>query len=202
MSEKLEVHLDERVKELSERYSFHLERWTHGRTPMWARGTFSPRELVLETLVQVARCGNGAFTGHDEAVLGCLRRALYDNVLVKVHLARRATTESRQAVKSSASELRLFDPALGADLLKRYETGLRRLKPLDREAIIARAELGLPWSEVTELLRKTGVAAARMTVSRALVRLAREMAYERPREQRRRTAAAGREDRRRRSARP
>jgi DNA-directed RNA polymerase specialized sigma24 family protein len=180
MSAKPEVQIDERVKELSERYSFHLERWTHGRTPMWARGAFNPRDVVQETLMQVALRGGDGVAGPDQAVLDCLRRALYDNVLLKVHLARRATAELRQAVKSSA-ELHLHDPALGAELLKRYEAGLRRLKPLDREAIIARAELGLPWSEVTELLQKTGVAAARMTVSRALIRLAREMAYERSR---------------------
>jgi DNA-directed RNA polymerase specialized sigma24 family protein len=180
MSEKPEAGPDERVKELSERYSFHLERWTHGRTPMWARGAFNPRDVVQETLVQVAQRGDDTGPGDDEALLGCLRRALYDNVLVRVHLARIASTERQFSVPSSA-ELHLHDSALGAELLKRYEAGLRRLKPLDREAIIARAELGLPWSEVTELLRKTGVAAARMTVSRALVRLAREMAYERSR---------------------
>ena len=116
--------------------------------------------------------------GSDEAFLGRVRRALYDKVVARVRLARSASTPSSTTLASSA-ELQLHDSALGAELLERYETGLRRLKPLDREAIIARAELGLPWSEVTELLQKTGVAAARMTVSRALVRLAREMSYER-----------------------
>jgi DNA-directed RNA polymerase specialized sigma24 family protein len=180
MSEKSEAGRDERIKELSERYAFHLERWTHGRTPLWARGAFNPRDVVREALVEVAQREDDPCRGHDEALLGCLRRALYDNVLVKVRLARGTSTGPRPPVTSSA-ELHLHDSALGAELLRRYETGLRRLKPLDREAIIARAELGLPWSEVTELLRKTGVAAARVTVSRALVRLAREMAYERSR---------------------
>jgi DNA-directed RNA polymerase specialized sigma24 family protein len=178
MSEKPETRVDERVKDLAERYSYHLERWTHGRTPIWARGAFNPREVVQEALVAVAERGDDAESGDDEALLGRLRRTLYDNVVGRVRLARHASGGPRYPVMSSF-ELRLHDSALGAELLKRYEAGLGRLKPLDREAIIARAELGLPWSEVTELLQTTGVAAARMTVSRALVRLAREMSYER-----------------------
>ena len=58
----------------------------------------------------------------------------------------------------------------------RYEAALQRLKPGDREAIIARVEMGLPYSEVAAALGKPSVAAAHMAVSRALVRLAEEMA--------------------------
>jgi DNA-directed RNA polymerase specialized sigma24 family protein len=178
MSEKPETRVDERVKDLAERYSYHLERWTHGRTPIWARGAFNPRDLVQEALVAVAERGDDTESGDDDALLGRLRRTLYDSVVGRVRLARHASSGPRYPVMSSL-DLRLHDSALGAELLKRYEAGLGRLKPLDREAIIARAELGLPWSEVTELLQTTGVAAARTTVCRALVRLAREMSYER-----------------------
>lgn len=176
MSEEIEDRVGMRVKDLSERYSFHLERWTHSRTPVWARGAFDPRDVVHETLVAVVG-GSDDEPDRDQALLGRVRRALYDNVLARVSLARRAATPD-DPVRTSR-DLHLHDSALAADLLERYETGLGRLKPLDREAIIARAELGLPWSEVTDLLQKTGVAAARMTVSRAIVRLAREMSYER-----------------------
>jgi DNA-directed RNA polymerase specialized sigma24 family protein len=177
MSEQPENRVGMRIKELSERYSFHFERWTHGRTPVWARGTFDPREVVHETLVAVVGESDDEPDG-DQALLGRVRRALYDNVLARVRLARSAATSPDNPVHISP-ELQLHDSALAAELLDRYEIGLGRLKPLDREAIIARAELGLPWSEVTDLLHKTGVAAARMTVSRAIVRLAREMSYER-----------------------
>jgi DNA-directed RNA polymerase specialized sigma24 family protein len=170
---------DERVKELSDRYSFYLARWAHSRTPIWARGAFDPGDVVRDTLVEVAQGMNDTEPGHDEAFLGRLRRKLYEHVLDRVRRARdEASTELEQTVPPSA-ECSQRDLALGSELLERYEAGLRRLTPVDREAIIARAELGLPWSEVTELLEKPGVAAAQMTVSRALVRLAREMSYER-----------------------
>ena len=51
--------------------------------------------------------------------------------------------------------------------------------PEEREAIIARIELGLSHAEVAEALGKPSAAAAHMAVSRALIRLAREMAHDR-----------------------
>jgi RNA polymerase sigma-70 factor (ECF subfamily) len=56
---------------------------------------------------------------------------------------------------------------------------MERLRPEEREAIIARIELGLSHAEVAEALGKTSAAAAHMAVSRALMRLAEEMAHDR-----------------------
>jgi len=70
---------------------------------------------------------------------------------------------------------------LAPELFERYEAALQRLRPADRGAVIARAELGLTWPEVADALAKSTVSEARMTVSRALIRLAREMSYERRR---------------------
>ena len=53
---------------------------------------------------------------------------------------------------------------------------MERLRPEDREAIIARIEMGLEYSEVAEALGKPSIPAAHMAVSRALVKLAKEMA--------------------------
>jgi DNA-directed RNA polymerase specialized sigma24 family protein len=56
---------------------------------------------------------------------------------------------------------------------------MARLRPEDRQAIVAKVEMSLPYSEITVLLGKPSVAATQMAVSRALVRLAKEMAVER-----------------------
>jgi RNA polymerase sigma-70 factor (ECF subfamily) len=50
------------------------------------------------------------------------------------------------------------------------------LKPEDRDAIVLRVELGLSHAEIAEAMGKPSVAAAHMAVSRALVRLAQQMA--------------------------
>ena len=68
---------------------------------------------------------------------------------------------------------------MGSEVFARYEAAMERLRPEEREAVIARVELGLSHAEVAESLGKPSPAAAHMAVSRALVRLAEEMAHER-----------------------
>lgn len=72
----------------------------------------------------------------------------------------------------SASPL---ERAIGREAVERYEEALKRLRPGDREAIIARVEMGYTADELVEVLGKPSVAAARKAVDRALVRLANEM---------------------------
>jgi RNA polymerase sigma-70 factor (ECF subfamily) len=57
----------------------------------------------------------------------------------------------------------------------RYEHALRALTPQDREAIIARVEMGYSYDEIAEALGKPTADAARKTAQRALVKLVEEM---------------------------
>ena len=68
-----------------------------------------------------------------------------------------------------------LEAALGAEAIERYERALDRLRPEDREAIVARIELGLSHKEVAEALGKSSANAARMAVERAVSRLLKEM---------------------------
>jgi len=56
-----------------------------------------------------------------------------------------------------------------------YERAFACLEEQEREAIVARLELGLTYGEIAQSLGKPSPDAARMAVGRALVRLAREM---------------------------
>ena len=69
-----------------------------------------------------------------------------------------------------------LEEAIGRETLERYESALLRLRPTDREAIMLRIELNYPYADIATALGKPSIAAAQMTVSRALVRLAEEMA--------------------------
>jgi DNA-directed RNA polymerase specialized sigma24 family protein len=68
--------------------------------------------------------------------------------------------------------------AEASELMDRYDSALERLKPEQRECIIARIELRLSWPEVATALNKPSVPAAQMAVRRSLVRLAQEMSHE------------------------
>jgi RNA polymerase sigma-70 factor (ECF subfamily) len=71
-----------------------------------------------------------------------------------------------------------LEVAIGAEALHCYEAALARLRPEEREAIIARVEMDGSYQEVAVALGKPSADAARMAVSRALLRLAEEMSRE------------------------
>ena len=68
-----------------------------------------------------------------------------------------------------------LEQAIGREAVERYERALQRLKPEEREAIIARVEMGYNFEELAEALGKPTPDAARKAAHRALVRLAEEM---------------------------
>ena len=171
MSVRADVVAAARVQELSARYAFHLEQWTVGRTPAWARESVDARQVVHEHCSRSPWTRTSLRTRASKRRCGRIRRTLHDKVLASLDNVRRGSASAPPARTGS----RLADTAVAADLLERYEAALKRLEPIEREAVIARAELGLPWSDVADILAKPTVAAARLTVSRALIRLAREM---------------------------
>jgi len=72
----------------------------------------------------------------------------------------------------SASPL---EAAIGGEAVSRYEAALARLRPEEREAVVARIEMDGTYQDVAAALGKPSADAARMAVSRALLRLAEEM---------------------------
>ena len=68
-----------------------------------------------------------------------------------------------------------IEAAIGREALEAYETALAALDPVSRDAVIARLELNLPWQDIAQMTGKSSADAARISVSRALVRLAEVM---------------------------
>jgi RNA polymerase sigma-70 factor (ECF subfamily) len=68
-----------------------------------------------------------------------------------------------------------LEEAIGREAVDRYERALTRLRSEEREAIIARVEMGYSYEELAEALGKPSSDAARKAAERALVRLAEEM---------------------------
>jgi RNA polymerase sigma-70 factor (ECF subfamily) len=70
-----------------------------------------------------------------------------------------------------------IEEAIGRERLERYEAALLCLRPEEREMILARLEMGLSYQEIAQTLGKPSADAARVAISRSLLRLAREMAH-------------------------
>ena len=165
--------------ELFDRYGTRLRRWAHGRLPAAARGALESQDLVQETLIRVFQRLPAFEPRHPGAFRDYVWTTLWNCIrdIARTSL-RRGPSESLDSdlVATTASPL---EEAMGREAFGRYEAALERLRPEDREAIIARIELGLSHAEVAAALGKSSAAAAHMAVSRALMRLAEEMAHDR-----------------------
>jgi RNA polymerase sigma factor (sigma-70 family) len=168
---------EEALNQLFARYTKRLQIWAHGRLPAYARGAGDTQDLVQDTLLQVVRNLDKFHPEHEGAFLGYVRRTLRNGIIDRVRQGeRRGPIEPLSSTQPSA-EPSPFDVTVASELLDRYEAALERLRPEYREAIIARIEFRLSWPEVAAELKKPSIPAAQMTVSRALVRLAREMSH-------------------------
>src|SRR5262249_52758591 len=72
-----------------------------------------------------------------------------------------------------------FDQAIGRETIERYEAALSRLKPEEQAELVLSLEMGCSHEAIAGGLGKPSAAAARMALSRALLRLAKEMSSDR-----------------------
>jgi RNA polymerase sigma-70 factor (ECF subfamily) len=163
------------LNRLFARYLPSLRRWASGRLPRWTRDLMDTDDLVQETVVRAVKRIDRFESRHEGALQAYLRQAVVNRIRDEVRRAKRspiATALDDNAAAAAASPL---EDAIGAEALERYEAALARLRPEEREAIVARVEMDGSYQEVAQALGKPSADAARMTVSRALVRLAEEM---------------------------
>jgi RNA polymerase sigma-70 factor (ECF subfamily) len=168
----------EAINELFSRYLPSLRRWARGRLPRWTRDVRDTDDVVQETLVQTLKHLGSFEPRHEGALQAYLRQALVNKVRDEVRRVGRhalPTAIGDEHVDPAASPL---EEAIGREALGRYETALHRLRADEREVIIARVELGQSYQQIAAGHGKASADAARMAVSRALVRLAEEMDVE------------------------
>jgi RNA polymerase sigma-70 factor (ECF subfamily) len=165
---------DDALGRLFRRYMPALKRWAHGRLPAWAREMRDTDDLVQESVIQTLKQVAHFEPTRDGAFHAFLRKILQNRLIDEI----RRVKPARREVLRSDHPLDAPSPVeevIGRQALARYEKALDRLKPEEREAVLARIELGCSYAEIAESIGKSSPDAARMLVSRALVRLAREM---------------------------
>ena len=171
---------DQRAKEeLCARYLPRLKRWARGRLPVWAREHLDTEDIVQETLVRSIAQLEGFSPTHEHAFWAYTCQALRNRLRDVVRRAQRRPATGELTEEHVADDPSPLELAVGRDTLRRYESALQRLRPIDRELIVAKVELGFEYTEITELLGKASIGATRVAVSRALIRLAEEMGIDR-----------------------
>jgi len=167
----------EALEQLFGRYLKPLQRWARGRLPGWARDLADTDDLVQDTLVQTFR----KIEGFEPRRVGALQAYLRQAVLNRIRDELRRKRRQPEMTELNGLELdRAASPveeAIGREAVDRYESALTRLRPEEREAIIARVEMGYSYEELADALGKPSPDAARKAAERALVRLAEEMKH-------------------------
>lgn len=157
---------------LCQRYLGPLRRWARGRLPSGARDLLDTDDLVQETLVSSLRHAEDFEYQRKGAFESYLRRGVLNRIRDELRRVERKPSSAGTASGLADPGPSPLSQMLGRAALDSYERALSSLDPLDREAILARIELSLSYREIASLLGKPSPDAARMAVSRALLRLA------------------------------
>jgi RNA polymerase sigma-70 factor (ECF subfamily) len=166
---------DEALNLLFGRHIPRLRRWASGRLPRWARDIADTTDLVHDTVIVAIKNLDTFEVRGSGALQAYLRQAIINRI--RNELRKLAARGSATALDPGVPDDRTspLDAAIAQQALDRYEAALGRLKPEEREAVVSRLEFGLSYAELAEALGKPTANAARMTVVRALTRLAQEM---------------------------
>jgi RNA polymerase sigma factor (sigma-70 family) len=163
------------LERLFARHLKPLQQWASGRLPKWARDLADTDDLVQDTLLKTFKRIEGFEPRRVGALQAYLRNAVLNRLRDELRRKGRApVTTDLEDIDLEAADSPL-EHAIGREAVQAYEQALQQLKPEEREAIIARLELGYSYEELAAALNKPTADAARKTAQRALVRLAEEM---------------------------
>jgi RNA polymerase sigma-70 factor (ECF subfamily) len=156
-----------------------LNRWAQGRLPRWARDAADTQDLVQDTVLQTFKRLESFEPRREGALQAYLRQAVMNRIRDELRRFERRPAAADLDPDSPDPSPSPLEEAIGRQATERYERALGRLRPEDREAVIARVEMGYTYDELAGALDKPTPEAARKACQRALVRLAAEMQHER-----------------------
>lgn len=162
----------EAARVLIERTVGPLRRWARGRLPHYARAGANTEDVVqdavLRALARVEHFEHRSVDGMQKYLRESVRNRIRDEVR---RVSRRGVGEELPESLHDGGYSPLEELIL-KERSERYLAALRTLKPSDRMAIIFRLEHRHSFEEIAQKLGKASPDAARMTVSRAVKRLA------------------------------
>lgn len=158
-------------QQLMARYLPILHRWARGRLPAYARDLSETADLVQTTLARALDNLDHFESRGEGAFLGYLRQILLNAVRDEKRRASRRPYHDPLPEELGTRESSALERAIGRERLERYEEGMAQLEERQRQAIILRLEFGYSHAEIAEALDAPSANAARMVVSRAVMRL-------------------------------
>jgi|SRR5262245_8243561 len=153
-----------------------LRRWAHGRLPLHARGLADTDDLVQVTLSRALRRMDAFDPRGEGAFLAYLRRILLNSVREELRRSRaKPSSASPDGIERTDPAPSPVEQMVARETLGRYEAALAMLPEDVQHAVILRIEFDYGYEQIAEALGRPSSNAARMTVSRALLKLAEAM---------------------------
>ena len=152
-----------------------LTKWAHGRLPTYARNISETDDLVQSSLINALKSLDKFVPEHEGAFLAYLRKILLNNIRMEIRKlsSRLDTTQFHDNTENQQSSQ--IEIAVGNEVLDKYEMALANMDKSSREAVILRVEFGYTFAEISTAMNFTSANAARMKVSRALLKMAKKM---------------------------
>lgn len=163
---------DEALDLLLRRYVPALRRWARGRLPHWARDIGDTEDMVQDTVFRTLQNLKTFEHRHEGALQAYLRQAVLNRIRDECRRAGRRPAIGELDERVVDAGMSPLEAAVGVETIGRYEAALQQLRPDDREVIVARLEMGYSYNEIAVMVGKSSADAARVAVSRAIVRLA------------------------------
>jgi RNA polymerase sigma-70 factor (ECF subfamily) len=168
------------LERLLQRETPELRRWARGKLPRWARAVVDTGDLVQDTLARAVPHLSRFESRHRRALQFYLRSAVENRI--RDELRRVGRTPPLEPVDDPAAGERLagrepspLDVLLEAERDALFTRALADSSETDRQAIVARLRLGYSYEQIALVLGKRSADSARMTVTRAIERLARRL---------------------------
>lgn len=161
----------EALEVLFARYLPRLRRWARGRLPTWARDLTDTQDIVQDTLLATFKNIDTFEYRGEGALQGYLQQGVINRVREQIRRRSRRPEDGLTRddhVDLSPSPLQR---TIGRQAFQRYDQALDTLRTDEREAIIARVEMGMTYDEIAVLQDKPSSDAARKSVRRALTKL-------------------------------
>lgn len=163
------------LEALLERCLPQLKRWAHGRLPAHARGTLDTGDLVQEAAMHVLARLDKFEPRHVGAMQAYLRMSVINRIRDEIRKVGRRPESVEMTVEPPAEETSALEAVIQAEAYDRYRRALEKLRPRDREMIVARIELQWSVPEIAQRFGMASVDAARVAVSRSLKRLTAQL---------------------------
>jgi RNA polymerase sigma-70 factor (ECF subfamily) len=137
------------VDQLVERSVPPLKRWARGRLPQWARSLAETQDLVQHAVLRALPHLKTFEARHPGALQAYLRQAVDNHIRDEIRKVKSRPTPMPLPEDKADEAPSPLEQAIGREGLARYEAALEKLRPSDREAIIARCELQQSYAEIS-----------------------------------------------------